>query len=72
MSVCVCMSVYTQSEIQSQEASAPLAVYMESSHPPRVEHCPPCPCRTIAMGIQDVFLVPEQNPRWSRKKMPMF
>lgn len=48
MSVCACMSVYTQSEIQSQEASAPLAVYMESSHPPRVEHCPPCLGRTTA------------------------
>lgn len=46
--VCVHVCVYTQSDIQSQEASAPLAVYMESSHPPRVEHCPPCPCRTTA------------------------
>lgn len=46
--VCVHVCVCTQSDIQSQEASASLAVYMEGSHSPRVEHCPPCPCRTTA------------------------
>ena len=53
--VCVHVCVCTQSEIQSQEASARLAVYVEGSHPPRVGYCPPCPCRTRASRTSSWF-----------------
>lgn len=61
----VCLSVYTQSHIQSQEARPPLAIYAESAQQPRVGDFPPLGLRTTAQ-LQAPMISPRSQCRTQR------